>query len=434
MLYASLVDFCKYHGFDKTYWLAYSGGLDSQVLLDLLHKLGTQFPLELRVLHVHHGLSANANAWAEHCARSAKHYQVEYAQHHIQIEPAPGESLEELAREKRYAIFRDYIHENDILLTAHHQDDQAETFLLQLLRGAGLKGLAAMPASKAFASGLHARPLLQVRRATLLEYAKQQQLQWVEDESNENVTFSRNFLRHHVMPVIKNRWPQAAVTIARSAQHCAEAQALLNEFAADLLLEVQGSRAQTLSVAKLLTFENAKQKLILRTWIHKHAFPMPDSKKITTILQDVLLAAHDSMPCVKWESVELRRYRDDLHLLSEMNKVEDLSSQFIWDFAQPLSLSPAYSLHALRVQGGGLSSQIEKVHVRFRREGETVHLHKRGRITLKNLFQEWRVPTWERAQLPLIFLADTLIAVPGYFLDEACTAKPEEWGYQLNLQ
>jgi len=376
----------------KTFWIAFSGGLDSQVLLSIYSKLRTEMHLDVRAIHINHGISPYANTWAIHCKNSCERLGIHYVERTIELNLQAGDSLEEIAREKRYAIFAEYLEEGDVLITAHHQDDQAETVLLQLMRGAGPKGLAAMPFSKPFGKGLQVRPLLSFPRSDLQQYATENALTWIEDESNQNLSFARNFIRHDIMPRLKSRWPAVATSLARSALHCAEHQRLLEAFSIEQYKEVQGSRDHTLSVAKLLQCSPEKQKLILRSWIHQFHYALPNTKVMDVILQTVLCAAWDRSPMVQWGEVTLRRYRDDIHLVPLAKILPNL------DVLKTIS--------------------VADVSIRFRQRGEKVEVKGRGRHTLKNLFQEWGVLPWERDTIPLIFIGDKLVAVPGYFLHE----------------
>ena len=415
-LLAAAHDVCAEHGFDKTYWLAYSGGLDSHVLLDLFHALRCQHPsLTLRAIHIHHGLSQNASTWAAHCARVCAAYQIELVQRSVHIE-MPNNNLEETARSARYAAFAECMSAGDVLLTAHHQEDQAETVLIQLMRGAGTKGLGAMPRSKKFARGFHGRPLLQIPRSQLVGYANERQLQWVEDESNLNTNLARNFIRHEILPQMKLHWPAAAEMIARSGAHCAESQALLAAYAIEDCKNVCGARGDSLSVKKLLQLSPARQRLMLRTWIEQQGFRLPDTRKITAIQQDVFTAAWDRLPLVCWEGAELRRYRDDLFLMPPLTSAS-AHKKIIWDLSQPLAAQEV-GLRAEIVKGKGLRQQSKQVSIQFRRGGEMAVQAKRGTRALKKLFQEWDVLPWERARIPLIFAEDKLISVVGYFLHE----------------
>lgn len=432
-LLASLRDFCRQNGLEKTYWIALSGGLDSQVLLSLCHALREEFGLTLRVIHVNHGLSIHAKTWAARCAQVCQEYGIDYTEREIHLDLKAGDSLEEAAREARYACFADCLGEDDILLTAHHQDDQAETVLIQLLRGAGLKGLAAMPAIKPFARGFHGRPLLASSRSLLQQYASEQQLQWVDDESNQQIRFTRNFIRHEILSRLKIRWETVANTISRSALHCSEAQSLLEEFAQEICQSIQGSREHTLSVKKLLQLDPKKQKLTLRTWIQLRGYPLPDANKLQAVLSHVLSAATDRMPSVHWRGVEIRRYRDDLYLLTSL-PYHDSQRVIEWNLNQSTLELAIGTLHAIKAQAQGIRATIQTISIRFRQGGEKAALSGRGRHTLKNLWQEWGVPPWLRDRVPLVFSDEKLIGAVGYFIDEAYTAKEGEMGWVLKIE
>jgi tRNA(Ile)-lysidine synthase len=396
MVLDSLKQFCLEHP-AKTYWVAYSGGLDSHVLLSLFAKVRETLSIRVSAIHVNHGLSSNANAWSQHCATVCRALQVDYHSRRVLIDTQNGDSIEAQAREQRYAVFADCVQSGDILVTAHQQDDQAETFLLQLLRGAGVKGLSSMPMIKPFSLGQHARPLLAYSRAELVDYAAQQQLSWIEDESNQNKKFMRNFLRHDLLPQLSEREPAAIELISRSAQHCAEAQALLDEFAALDLQQCVGSRDNTLSVQRLNALTPARQRLVLRSWIHARGFRVPDHRRLASILRDVLTADWDRMPCVRWDDAELRRHGDDLYVMS----CADVARIKCFEFDPGNDTS---------------NDALKDIVVKYRAGGEVVRIPGRGTQSLKNLFQEWRVPPWERDQIPLLYVGEELIAVVGYFL------------------
>jgi tRNA(Ile)-lysidine synthase len=431
ILLASLRDFYREHGLEKTYWVAYSGGLDSHVLLSLSAALRGELNLRLRVIHINHGLSPNANHWSLHCASVCKDFDIDYLEQTIAVNKGQ-DSLEEAARYARYANFASHLGENEILLTAHHQDDQAETVFIQLLRGAGLKGLSAMPVLKKFARGFHARPLLHFPRSVLEDYAKEKKLNWIEDESNQEIKFTRNFIRHEILTPLKVRWKTVTQTVARSALHCSEAEELLSEFAHLACAAAQGSRERTLSVKKILTLESKKQRLTLRARIQSHGYPFPNTKKLQAIQSQMLIAAKDRMPCVNWQGVEMRRYRDDLYLMP-MLAFHDTGKVITWTITDaPLDIGVGL-LKAKVVQGKGLRFDINTISIRFRQGGESVNITGRSRHSLKNLFQAWGVPPWERSRIPLLFSQDKLIGVVGYFLDAAYSAKEDERGWELNM-
>jgi tRNA(Ile)-lysidine synthase len=425
--------FCTQYGIDKTYWIAYSGGLDSAVLLSLFHELGKELPLKLRAIHVNHGVSPHAGDWSNHCAQVCEQYGIDLLPHTLASYALSSGSLEADLRDARYGFFATCLAEGDVLVTAHHQDDQAETILLQLLRGAGPKGLAAMAIVKPFAAGYHGRPLLDFTRDSLQRYADDRQLVWIEDESNQNPKFTRNYLRHEILPLLKARWPSVSATLSRSATYCAEAQTLLEEFAHEIHANVAGSCKNTLSVSKLLQCSPERQRLILRCWIHQAGFSMPDAKKLETIQTNVLTAGWDRLPCVSWGLIELRRYRDDLYLMTSLAE-QDLSVAHDWELTIPLHVPGIGVMHAVAGYGRGMRADLKSVSIRFRQGGENVEIPGRGRRTLKNLFQEWNVLPWERERVPLIYAEDKLIAVTGYFLHADYAAKSHELGYEIHCQ
>ena len=419
-------------GFDKTYWVAFSGGMDSHVLLMLCHELRQTYPLKLNAIYINHGLNLCASEWAAHCKQVCESNQINFIERTVKVDTTDGSSMEAVAREQRYGVFAEYIDKNNVLLTAHHQDDQAETVLLQLARGAGLKGLAAMPMVKPFAGGQHARPLLAFSRVQVERFATEHQLQWVEDDSNTNTSMLRNFVRHDVIPLLKDRWPAMAATFSRSATHCAEAQVLLEEYAAEDCIKAVGSRERTLSIQTLLLFSPARVRQVLRMWIQSLGFPLPDTKKIAAIQQDVFSAAWDRSPCVEWEGAELRRYRDDLFLLTPVLAIDE-GQTVVWSLSEPLVLPGIGTLCATPVKGQGLKAELQYVSVRFRRGGESLCLPKRGRHTLKNLFQEWGVLPWLRDRIPLLYVDDQLAGVAGYRLGEAFSVQADEMGWEIGF-
>jgi tRNA(Ile)-lysidine synthase len=404
-------DFCLSEGIDKTYWIALSGGLDSVVLLNLFAALRPLFPLNLNAVYIHHGLSPNADHWAMHCDTICSKLNIHFHIHKVHVDLTLDQSPEEIAREQRYRVFATLLKQNDVLLTAHHQDDQAETVLLQLLRGAGPKGLSAMPKIKSLGLGLHARPLLHFSRDDLKKYAEQHALSWIDDESNTNTDFSRNFLRHEILPLLKQRWPSIATTLSRTATHCSATQQIVDDILLDELNHCGGNVKGTLSVKKLLAFSPNKQKLLLRAWLSEHEFILPSAQKLQQIQLDMLQARSDKMPHITWGDVELRRFRDDLHVMQRLSEF-DPTQRYTWNMDQPLFIK---GLGLLECPTSHLLAK--QVEVRFRQGGETIKL--RGcHHSLKNLFQEWNIPTWQRDRIPLIYWEDKLCIILGYAITD----------------
>lgn len=420
------------YGSARTYFIALSGGLDSVVLLSLCYEIRKLFPISLRVIHVNHGFSIHAEQWAEKCANLCKEYSIDYSVHSIKRINHQG-NLEEVARNVRYQLFASLLADEDILLTAHHQDDQAETLFIQLLRGSGPKGLSAMPVMKSFARGFHARPLLNFSRQLLKDYADQKKLNWIEDESNQNIKLTRNLIRHEIMPIIKTHFPHAVSAFSRSAKHCAELQHLLEDYVIAEWSSFQGSEQATLSVAKLRTLPVAKQKLILRTWILSGGFKLPDYKKLNTIQQQMIGARWDKNPEIHWDNVILRRYRDNLYLTHAADDAVIIQN-YHWSLPQDLYLDQVGLLQATLSSNKGLHHDIREVTICFRQGGEIIDLPKRGRRRLKQLFQEWGIKPWERQKIPLIYFEGQLIAILGYYMHPDYITQDGELGYQITLK
>lgn len=431
LLVKTVMEFCQAHGKDKTYWIGLSGGLDSLVMLHLFAGVRASYPITVRAIHINHGVSPNASSWADYCAQICQRFAVDLRVHPIHINKEEG-NFEESARNARYAIFSDLLEIGDVMLTGHHQDDQAETILLQLIRGAGPKGLAAMPFQKAFGKGILARPLLPFSRQELQTYAVENDLTWIDDESNANCHFSRNFIRHEVLPLLKTRWPGVIKTLARSAEHCAETQQLSEELIKQDLILCQGSKLNTLSIAKMSLLDPLTQRHMIRNWLVALNFPIPPTVKLQQIQKDMLNARSDKSPHFFWRDVELRRYRDDLFVMKRLIPHES-KLVYQWKLKDSLSLPNIGILQATLTRNQGLRSDIQQVSVCFRQGGEKIRLS--GRKThhsLKNLFQEWGIPPWERDRVPLIYVEDKLVAVVGYFVSEDFRVKEGE-GYLFNI-
>ncbi len=421
----------------RRYWVAFSGGLDSHSLLHALCELRSSLPCPVHAVHIHHGLQSAADSWVQHCQMICAELGVELTVRHVVAQARPGESPEAAARDARYAALRDVMQSNEMILSAHHQDDQAETILLQLLRGSGVSGLAGMPVSIRFGSGWLCRPLLGFTREMLAAYATQQQLNWINDPSNSNIDFDRNYLRHEVMPVVQRRWPMSAATLARAAMHQAEAAALLNELATLDWQQVQGNLPQCIAVTKLQGLLPSRQRNVLRYWLKEICrLPLPDTRHMARIQDEMMTAKHDANPEVCWPGVEVRRYDDQLYAMTPLTEVvEGWSSH--WDMNQPLALpGMSLALQCRPVRGAGLRSDAIQagVTVRFRQGGETLQLpHRAQHHALKKLLQEWGVPPWLRDRIPLIYVQDKLAQVLGYCISGQYAAKNAETGLEISV-
>ena len=297
-------------------WITYSGGVDSHVLLHAIAQLHSQLsPIQLRAVHIHHGLNEQADDWATHCFKVCQQLNVPCDVLKVKIIKQTRQSLEALARQARYNAIKKIINDGDVALTAQHADDQAETLLLQLLRGAGAAGLSAMPQLASLGRGWLMRPLLNFTQADLLNYAEYHQLKWIEDSSNQNIHFDRNFLRHQVIPVLKNRWESMTPVLNRVAQHQAETTILLMELAQQDYVSCRGIQASQLHLPTLQLLSIARQRNLIRFWIKQSNLPTPTTVQLEHILVNVIAAQNDRQPVVKWQGGEVRRYQDHLYVL-----------------------------------------------------------------------------------------------------------------------
>jgi len=234
------------------YRVGYSGGIDSTALLVALWQQREALPGTLCAVHVNHHINSASDSWQVHCQRVCETLHIQLDCKSVEVKSLKGLSLEAAAREQRYEAFRDTVHDQDLLLLAHHMDDQMETFLLQALRGSGPRGLAAMPVIAPFNGGYIARPLLGFTRAEIRTWADAENVSWLDDPSNVDIRFDRNYLRTRVIPDVMQRWPSAAATIARSAAHCSETLELLADLAdLDLAASTEGRGLSVTSVRNL---------------------------------------------------------------------------------------------------------------------------------------------------------------------------------------
>ncbi len=412
--------------FSADFWVAYSGGLDSHVLLHSLASLRTTHPnLRFQAIHINHGLSENAEKWSKHCQHVCEALSIECIIKNVPSEAyGTRNNLEATARNFRYELLADILPDQAYLLTAHHRDDQMETLLLRLFRGAGVKGLSAMSFQRSLGKGFLVRPLLNISRQSLNDYARREKLHWIEDESNFSLKFDRNYLRQTVMPLLKTRWPSLSTVLARTAYHCQETSILLDKIALEDLTKVRGSIAGTLSVSALKQLSFVRQTQILRYWLNMLSLNPPDSKKINALIKNLLYARTDAMPLMLWNGAEIHRYKDDLYAFFTLLP-HDTNAIIPWNLKTPLNL-PANigqltvkrlkeTTEATSANTISLPQSIATTTVRFRQGGERFHAYNRsGSHPLKKLFQEWSVPTWLRDRVPLLYFDEELAVVVGY--------------------
>lgn len=442
--------------------LGLSGGVDSVALLNLLHQWSLKNSWSLRALHVHHGISPHADSWAEFCADSCEKLNVPLQVERVNIAPLRAMGVEAAARQLRHAALLSQ--SADYIVLAHHQDDQAETLLLQLLRGAGVRGAAAMPVVKKVMAKqatvkqivhemthtkILLRPLLDVPRNELVKYAQAHGLQWIEDESNADDRYPRNFLRHRVLPILEARFPAYRATLSRSARNFAEASELLDELALqdwalqDWALQDLNQHAQvnkaTLEVSRLGKLNSARGKNLLRYFFASLNAPTPDSTQLAEMLHQLCYARDDAAVCVNFGGWQVRRYRGRVYaapICSVLAKKfrEDFCVAWRGESVLPLPNLDG-TLHFKSVSGQGISLQklrLKPVTVRLRRGAERIRPYaQRPTRTLKNLLQEHAIPPWQRDRLPLLFCGEELVWVAGVAVAENYWSQPGEEGMQL---
>jgi tRNA(Ile)-lysidine synthase len=417
--------------------LGFSGGVDSTTLLSILAELAPAMRFSLRAVHVNHGLSPNAGEWADFCAELCRKLQIPLQVEKVDIAPYRGLGLEGAARHARREVFARI--DADFLVLAQHRDDQAETLMLRLLRGAGLSGLTGMSALGAF-SGARARllrPLLEISRAEIESHARERGLQWIEDESNTDTIRRRNFLRHEVFPLIERRFPAARAAVARAADHLAEARDLLAEMArADF--DACSTGDGTIEIPSLLRLRAARAKNLVRFWCEARDIPVPTRAQLEELLRQLRESGADMHVRLRTSRWQFLRHRSKLYL---QPLGEPAKSDFVQDWngenALPL-LALGGVLKFKPEEGRGLSLaklRQARVTVRLRQGGE--HLRpdpRRPRRTLKNLLRERGIVPWLRDRLPLLFCGEELVSVPG--VADACEfrAAPGERGLMVSWE
>ncbi len=421
-----------------TLLLALSGGLDSVVLLHLLTEASTKIPFTLHAMHVHHGLSPNADAWANFCTAQCQQLNVPLQIVHVHVAKNPEyknseQGIEAEARQLRYnALFSCTASGKlpEFVVTAHHQDDQAETLLLQLFRGAGVKGLSSMAAVDRSRRLL--RPLLNVSRQTLHDYALQRQLVWCDDESNDNTQYDRNFLRHEVMPVLASRFKGVQAVLARTASHMAEASEMLETLAAQDAEKMLTNNSLCLQGLAQLSIARAKN--LLRWWFSQNGLAMPAADYLNEIIGQLLYSKKDADLDIKLQHLFLRKYQNRAYLCQDKSiRPFDM----VWNGEPELLLPSGGKLMFRQVVGAGLALKqgVTKLRITQRSGGERFKPdEQRPTRTLKYLLQEVNMPPWQRMYLPLVYWEDQLAYVPGIGVAYGLQAQPNEPGLEIHWQ
>ncbi|WP_161787340.1 tRNA lysidine(34) synthetase TilS [Endozoicomonas numazuensis] len=413
--------------------MAFSGGVDSTVLLHLLVCLRDKGEIEsLSAIHVHHGLSGNADSWADHCLSVCQQWEVPLQVVRVSLEHSSD--LERQAREARYTAFEGCLPEGGCLVMGHHQDDQAETVLFRLLRGSGLDGVAGMPVSRELGSGVLFRPLLSITRQVVENYAENVGLKFVEDESNQDQRFRRNFLRHNLMPQIEAAWPGVSSRLAQFSEDVSEVNQLLFQQTKEMAEKVIEAPPNTLwggcsviDVASLSSIDRASAQRVLRYWLAANHLKMPDRVLLNSVFSDVMDASPDAEPVVQFEDHQLRRFAGKLVLICQFEHKERSELKWSWDQDQAYEL-PFSGGRLSVINGGEVRLPGGAVRILFRSQvpaGMKVAVKGRaGRKSIKRWLQEYKVPPWVRDVIPFIFHGNELIALPGIFVTEHYACEP----------
>lgn len=362
------------------FYVAYSGGVDSQVLLYLSNKYIKSNTI---ALHVNHGISSNAKEWENFCSNTSKKYNISIKTANFQLKEEKS-NLEEKARELRYGFFEENVKENSALMTGHHLDDQAETFMLRLMRGAGVDGLSSMQPERSFNGGKLIRPLLNVSKEEIIDFANSVNLKWVEDESNKDVHYDRNFIRNEVMPLLRTRWNHANKAIARSATHCQKAKKQSDIISAENLESVSINENEIDSI-KLMKFNNEEQKNVIRAWLKSKNLKMPDEKALNVLISEVVTSRKDSKACFTGKDYEIKKSFNTIYFVK---KNQDIIFKINEDSCQV-----------------SMTKTNEKM------------LYKGKVKKLKVILKEEKIPEWERDFYPVYKIKDVVVAVGNIYSD-----------------
>ncbi|MGV6988982.1 tRNA lysidine(34) synthetase TilS [Testudinibacter sp. P80/BLE/0925] len=411
--------------------LAYSGGLDSTALLSLFAQLKQQLPqLRLRAVHIHHGLSPNADHWAQHCQQQSEQFHIPLMIEKVRLDPK--KSPEDAAREARYQAFKHHLNDNEILVTAHHLNDQSETLLLALKRGSGVKGLAAMQVRSELWQMPIFRPLLPYSREQLAQYVATQHLTWIEDESNQDNRYDRNFLRNRILPELRQRWAAIDRTLQRSAQHCYEQQQLIEELLQPLFEQLYCPQNRTFNICQFAEYSRPKQNALLRLWLSQSAVAMPSQRQLDQLIEQLIFARHDCRPQLALGERIIRRYQQRLYLTEAYADLSSLIIEVTFDqnirlpddlgevrfVPQADRLNVIWQQHAERIFSLPLPNNNENIQLRFRYAGKVRLSPNRANQDIKKIWQQAGIPPWQRQRTPLVFYGDELMAGLGVFIKQ----------------
>ena len=429
-IYQSFQNNLKKDNPDLEILLGLSGGLDSCVLLDLLAQMQTQLHFKLKAIHVHHGLSPSADDWLNFCKKKCKLLDIEFYDVKVKINEKSSLGIEGEARELRYRAIKKK--QKGILALGHHQNDQAETLMLQLFRGSGLKGLAGMPEFDI--NRKFWRPMLNIKKELLEKYASENNIEYIEDESNEDINFDRNFIRSKVLPLIESRYPASIETISRSVSNISEGHHLNELLALDDSKNIMSDDGSYLLISDLNKLPNLRAINLIRWWLSFNNLLMPSKRNIEELFRQVKYVKKDTSLNLKISNNQaIRAFGDKLFIVNMKNKLSTYN--FKWSGQEEIELPNKSKLRFVKTKKGGLSLSklgVNTLDIKGRAGGEKLKpLPDQPSRSLKYLFQKADIPHWERDQVPLVYANEQLVAVPNLGVQFEYQSKVGEDGYQI---
>ena len=415
------------------YWVAFSGGADSTTLLHAMTRISGELGTEVRAIHINHGIHSHADDWQTHCERHCHELGITLVQKTVDVEIAARQSPEAQARSARYSAMLAAVNDNDMLLTAHHADDQAETMILNLMRGAGVDGLAAMQPIRAAGAAWLGRPLLNWRRQQLRRYLAEENIEFVDDPSNDDRSIRRNFVRHEILPRLEQMWPASTGQLNKSAAHVRSASMILKSLASADLGICQGAYSYEINLHRLRGFDLDRQALIIRQWAREHGLHTPDQRQMSELLRQLANARVENALCMEWPGVQVHHYRSSLYIMPALPEVLE-GWQMEWTGQNSITLPAASG--ELSLQGGNGSPFAEmplQVHARGGSE-RLLPVGQAHHKSLKQLFQAAGIPPWLRSRIPLLSRNGECLAVGDIWLDQAFAEQLSESGLGLHWQ
>lgn len=408
---AHLLESLKQLPTPRKYWVGFSGGADSTALLLALHECSDQLPAALHAVHFNHGLQNEADTWAEHCSDFCCDRGIPFHAETLSIKLSSGTSLEEEARNSRYLAVTRILGEEEMYLTAHHAEDQAETLFLNLMRGSGIEGLAGIPVLRNLGPGWVARPLLDNHRQELVDFLQERGIEWLEDPSNTDTSYDRNFLRKALFPQLEQRWPGLSKRLSRTARNARVSASAMATVIENQSGELLRDRLQ-MPVRGLLELDIEMQSLVLRQWLRRHEVPVLSEARLREFLQQLSEAKPDSQPEVQWQNWLIKRYRGDLW----MHRREPYAACIGKTWQQGMQVDLGTDSGSYQLLGDPCKIP-DGWRVGAREAGDRIRTLESGPSRkLKQFFQTASIPPWLRLGIPVLYWDDEAVALGDWVI------------------